>query len=188
MKKQTIITSAIFMGLIFLFSGNVWAEQERPRDRRDGRQIRDRGEHRSDRALQPDHDRQWRGRDGHRARPGRHWAPERRRHVRQDHDRRWRHRRPHNGPRHHWRYPRKHRRGHHWGPKRHHRPRHFRAPARHRRGHGRHHAWQPVVEKNIYHYYDQAGIEAAPSEQFEIAASINDPAGVSFSFGVSGTN
>lgn len=188
MRKQIIVTGTILMGLAFMFTGNAWAERERPGGNRDDQHLRDRGDQRSNRGVKPDRNRQWRGRDKHHDRPGGRWAPEKRHHVRKRHDRRWQHPKPHAGQRHRWQSPRKHHRGPQWRPGRHHRPRHFHRPWHPRRGHARRHAWLPLIEKHVHHNYDQAASEPAAAEQFEIAASINDPAGGSFSFGISGTN
>jgi hypothetical protein len=183
MKTPIIVTCAVLTSLAFATPGTAWAERER--GRHGGSHVRDR----YDGARSPqhvgrdaarDHGRHWRGRDGHR---DRRWAPERR-HVRKHHERRGRHRGHHDGPRHHWRPHRKHHRGHHWrGPRPH---RHHYHHPKHSRPWGRgHHARGPVVEKHVYLYTE--AYEAGPAEQFELAASVTDPAGISFSFGISRT-
>ena len=200
MKKQIIVTSAILMGFVLLTVGQAWAERERPRNRGDGQHVRDRGEgrhmrgrgdgpafrdrrhHRSERTSRPGHARQWRGRDRHHDRPGPNWAPGRRHNVGKHRDHRWHHRKAHGGPKHHWRHHRKKHRRHNWHPRRHHRPQH------HRRWYRQHHARPPVFEKYIYHHYEEADFALAPADQLEIAASIMDPAGVSFFFSLSGSN
>ena len=73
MKKQTIITIAVLMGLVFLFAGHAWAEGERGRGRRGDQQLRDpaagghfRGRSAEPADVAPDRDRRGQGREIHR--------------------------------------------------------------------------------------------------------------------------
>lgn len=179
MKKQMTIISAVLVGLVFMLSGNAWAERERPRNRGEAHSFRDRGQRAPDREARSGPGRQWRGREDRRDGFQPRGHSDRRHNVRRHHDRRWKPRKAHRGPQRHWRHNR--------GPRGHQRPPRFRGPQRRGRWHGRHHVRYPVVEKHIYHQYAAAEseAEAAPAEQFELAAAVNDPSGASFSFGIS---
>ncbi len=195
MGNQTTVMNAVIVGLLVLIAGPVWAEAGRHRDRPGERQFRERGKHRPARDLRPARGRHWREHGRHREDIGRRWLPARDHHLRKHQNRPRHYRKHHNRPRyyrkhhrgtgHHWRPHRDHHRGRHWAPRRHHR---YHRPHRHKPWRGRHHAWQPMVEEHFYHHYDQAESEPAPCEAFEVAASVTDPAGVSFSFSISAAN
>jgi hypothetical protein len=187
MQKQFLITRAVLMGLVFLFAGHAWAEDERVRGHRGNQQLQDQaaGDHFRSRGAEtadivPDRDRPRQDQEIQHDRPGRRWAPSHNRHARGHQERRWHRRGLHDRPQHHYRPHRQPHRDRHWQPRPHHR-----RPAHQRRWHRGRHAWQPVIEKHVYHYADQAESDTLAAETFELAASVNGPAGGSFSIGIS---